>query len=41
MLRHTRLMGFDLATVEIINPYDRHWVVAIFVRNVNYVGPGA
>lgn len=41
MLRHTRLMRFDLATVETINPYDRYWAIAIFVMNINYVRPGA
>lgn len=34
-------MYFDLATAATINPYDRCWLIAIFVMNINYVGPGA
>lgn len=41
MFRHTRLMHFDLARAEIINPYDRYWAIAIFIVNINCVGPGA
>lgn len=34
-------MHFDLARAEIINPYDRYWAIAIFIVNINCVGPGA